>query len=476
MLAVWTRRPAPWLVVFAALLAVQISPWWYPTPDTVLYLSAARSIALHHRFGTLGNAQLGFPPGYPLLISPAFLLGDHLFLVVSIIHWCLAVALMLGVYRWAQRCCPDGALLLTGLVMVNVSTWIHFRRALSELAFMTVLIWTVQSLDALRRARAARAVLARGFLAGVLLLLVSMIREVGLMVGVGFGLAALIDAWHARRSWPAAFVLTLLVVAPAAIAVVSFVRYDTAMKAVAATPIGTHLDGLASSPAPLGTQITEGLRLRISEVGRLLIPGMFNAYGRPHNWLDLNVLIYVPLFVLVGIGWWRLVRRHDDVLALTLPFYLLAYTLWPFAGGARYMLPMLPVLWASVWYLVEPFRRLRLSLLAVLLIGHLAVALGHWFIKDLPRARDCNARWNSVDEVAARMHSDASVLLAPSVPQCVQLMLELRLDRLVALSSGAETDRRARWLLLPDTEPVAPGFSVALRTGPYTLLQREPDR
>ena len=471
-----SRRPEPWLAACVALLALQISPWWYPTPDTVVYLSTARSIAVHHTLGTLGNAQIVFPPGYPLLISPAFLLGDRPFLILAVMHWCMAVVLMLGVYRWARRCCPDGALLLTGLVMVNVSVWIHYRRALSELAFMTVLIWAVQCLDAVREAKSPRAALTRAFAATALVLLLSMIREVGALVGVGFAVAVVIDTWRARVRWPRALVLMLIVAVPAALAVAGFVRYDAATKVTSAVPIGTHLDGLAYPSTTPVQRVTEGLRLRISEVGRLLIPGMFNAYGRPGNWRDLNVAVYVPVFLAVVLGWWRFVRRQRDVFGLTLPFYLLAYVLWPFEAGTRYMLPMLPVLLASVWCLVEPLQRRRLSVLAILLVGHLGVAMGHWIIKDIPRARQCDARWGSVDQLVAAIGGDSRVVLSANVPPCVQFMLEFSLDRLVQVSPNYDDDRDVQRIVTLEAEPAAPGFSVAAQASPFELLVRDQNR
>ncbi len=54
---------------------------------------------------------------------------------------------MAGVYRWIRPLAPAAAVLLTGLVMVNVALWIYYRRTLSEMAFMTVMIWTVLVLN-----------------------------------------------------------------------------------------------------------------------------------------------------------------------------------------------------------------------------------------------------------------------------------------------------------------------------------------
>ena len=63
---------------------------------------------------------------------------------------------MVGFYRWARQALPDGAVLVTGLAEVNLGVWIHYRRTLSEIAFMAIVIWTVQALEATRRRGAGR--------------------------------------------------------------------------------------------------------------------------------------------------------------------------------------------------------------------------------------------------------------------------------------------------------------------------------
>ena len=57
------RRPGRWLILFAALLALQVGPMWYATPDGVAYLSIARSLAGADAPANLGRPQLGFPIG-----------------------------------------------------------------------------------------------------------------------------------------------------------------------------------------------------------------------------------------------------------------------------------------------------------------------------------------------------------------------------------------------------------------------------
>src|SRR5690242_9607355 len=64
-------HPVLWLAFFALLIAVQISPFWYPTPDATAYLSIARSIASGNGLRNFGYAHVPYPPGYPIIISPA---------------------------------------------------------------------------------------------------------------------------------------------------------------------------------------------------------------------------------------------------------------------------------------------------------------------------------------------------------------------------------------------------------------------
>ncbi|MBA3272648.1 MAG: hypothetical protein H0T11_02090, partial [Chthoniobacterales bacterium] len=113
------RRTAAILVGYALLLATQINPWWNATRDGLNYLSIARNIA-DGRLARLGEPHLHYAPGYSVIISPAFLFGERPFLLVSIIHWLLAVGIMLGVFHWSRRVAPTAAaLLITGLVVLS---------------------------------------------------------------------------------------------------------------------------------------------------------------------------------------------------------------------------------------------------------------------------------------------------------------------------------------------------------------------
>jgi hypothetical protein len=75
-----------WLAAHAGMLLIQINAWWYPTPDSVAYLSIARSIATGHGVRNLGYAQIAYPPGYPLLMSLAFKVQSLPFLTISMMN------------------------------------------------------------------------------------------------------------------------------------------------------------------------------------------------------------------------------------------------------------------------------------------------------------------------------------------------------------------------------------------------------
>jgi hypothetical protein len=471
-LAAQSAHPLPWLAVFAILLAAQVSPWWYPTPDATTYLSMARGIALAHRLSNLGSIHLGYPPGYPLVISPAFLISGRPFLVVSFIHWVMAVIFMAGVYRWIRSLAPAAALLLTGLVMVNVALWIYYRRTLSETAFMAAMIWTVLALNSALEADSARAAARWTCIGTALLIALALIRETGVLLAAGFAMAALLDIRDGKLRWTRGLSMTAALAAPAIAAVAAFLIYDLATARAAPSAVfGTHLSGFFDAPTPMLARVIEGLRLRISEAGRLVVPGMFKAYAGHGQWLHVDMLIYLAVFGAVAIGWWRLIRRRRDVLAATAPFYFALYVVWAFDADTRYLLPLLPLLAVCLWFVIEPFTHWRLSVLAMLLVAHLAVALGYWTTVEIPRAIACDDEWAPVAALAPDLKDGADLVVAThQVPQCARLMLSFLIDRPVVERIDQKDFPGARAIVARWNDPNPPGFKVQQSAGPYKLL------
>jgi hypothetical protein len=460
--------------MFALLLAVQISPWWYPTPDATTYLSIARSIAVSHRLSNLGGTHLGYPPGYPLIISPAFLISSRPFLLLSLMHWVMAVIFMAAIYRWFRKIAPDAAVLLTGLTMVNAAFWIYYRRTLSEMAFMAVMMWAVVVLDSALEAGSSNksAILTAAGTALVMVLVA--IRETGVLLVAGFAVASLLAIRAGKLRWGRGLVMAAAMACPAIAAVVAFMLYDFATARAAPSAVfGTHLGGLIDSTTPMVARVIEGLRLRISEVGRLLVPAMFKAYSGHGQWLHIDMLVYLIVFAVVILGWTRLLRRRSDVLAATAPFYFVLYAVWAFDADTRYLLPLLPLLLACLWLAIESFSLWRLRFLALLLVAHLAVAFGYWTGVEIPRARTCNAQWASVAALApGLMDRESIAVVTPDVPQCARLMLSFTIDRPVFERTPAQ-DLGVKKIVEPSKDPDPPGFRIQQTAGPYKLLSRD---
>jgi hypothetical protein len=156
LLAVAKSRSGLGLAALALLFAIQISPSLYPSVDGCLYLKTVSDFFSAER---LDDFCCLVPPGYPVLIAPAFLFGDRPFLAVSILNWLLAVATIGGVYVWARRLMPSAALLLTTAVAVNISLWTFYRRPTKEIATLAFLMWTVNAMQALLNERRASRVI-----------------------------------------------------------------------------------------------------------------------------------------------------------------------------------------------------------------------------------------------------------------------------------------------------------------------------
>ncbi len=467
------RRPCTWLALFGLLLAMQISPWWYATADGSAYLSIARSAASGETLTCLGSHQLYYFPGYPLTISPAFLAGDRPFLLLSVIQWLLGLIFLVGVYRWARRTVPTSAVLITGLCTINAALWIYYRRTLSEMAFMAVLIWTVNVLNSIDLGSPKRRTCWQTVLAAAGTVLVALIRPAGIMLAAGFGIAMILAAFKTRADWLLAITLTLCVGLPASAVVVATIKYDRAMASLDEGRGFTYLDDLTDPTVSFGSQILEGIRLRVSDVGRLAIPGMFKTYADPGEWFNVNMAIYLALSAMVAFGWWRFARHGHDVLALTLPFYLVLHVVWPFDQSVRFLVPMLPLVIVCLWFAaaIPPSR--RTGLFGFLLLAHFAAAAGYWAFVDAPRTRGRFHQWPTIDRLAELIETEPGQVAASGLSEEIWSMLQFALNRPVPIMGiDGPISPDVHWVLTPSTAKEPNEFSTRHTAGGYRLSTR----
>jgi hypothetical protein len=302
---------------------------------------------------------------------------------------------------------------------------------LSEIAFMTFMIWTVVALDSALEAEGGGSRAIRAGIGTVLLAALVLIREPGILFGAGFAIAVLLNIRVGKLRWSEGLGAVTEVSAPAAAAVAGFLMYDRATARVAPSRVfGTHLSGFLDPTIPMAPRVIEGLRLRISEVGRLVFPGMFKTYAAHGQWFNINVFIYIAVFTLIAVGWWRLIRLRRDVFATTIPLYFALYVVWAFDADTRYLLPLLPAIMVSLWFAVESMTHYPLTVMATLLVLHLAVAIGYWTAVEIPRAYQCNRQWAVAEAFATDIKDQPGLIVAThQVPQCTRLMLSFLIDR-----------------------------------------------
>jgi hypothetical protein len=468
-------------VAAVLLLAIQVSPWYYSHGDGHAYLSIARHLARGEGLKNMDSPVLWFPPGFPLLISPMFLF-DYLPLVeISILQFVLAVGLMGGIYRWARPQGPEGAVWIAALTVGTSAVWIHYRRPISEIAFMTAMAWLMVSVDRLSRPRGGRRFAAWLIAAVGLTSAACLIRPVGIALAAGSSCSLFATAIRKGRSaqrsnaeaisWRSALFAGLLISAAAAVTVGVFMLRERTV----AEPLGgeTYENALDSKR---GAESLAGygpwFALCASDIGRITVPFMFKCYGPVGAWWDVNMLVYLPVVVLLLYGYGRWLRRGDDPLAWSLPFYLAVLTWFRCESGARWWLPMSPAWFMCLWFALERCRRRR-EIFRVAWILHVLAALAYWLGSDLPHTRAVNQDWPAVRSLADQISPDRDRVAIDDSLADPGALLTLALDRHV--KEFAATDpipATARWLILPIGRRPPPEFVPRASVGRFALWQR----
>lgn len=428
-LAALERHPWRTLGVYALLLAVQISPWWYASKDDCLYISVARSMVRGESTHCLGNERIFVGPGFPAILSPAFLVGERPFLALSVIQWVISLALIAGVYRWCRRHDAEHAALLTGFCILNITIWYYFRRPLKEIAFLTTLVWSINLLHPLFEWQPLRrtALLCAG--GSALLAFALFIRLTGVVLVPAFVAAVAWQAWRKNIEWKRAAVLAAVVGVAGGGSVLGQVVYDRQQEAKnnwRPSYATTFSRRVADSN---GLKLLTGVRDRVGEVGRIVLPGTFKLYAEtdgPFKFIEVPFLLATAVLIT---GWIVLVRRRIELLALMLPMYAGIYALNAVNQGARLAVPMAPVLMLCFWLGLKQISKCDVRVLGGLTAAHLAVAIAYWVGIDMPRAIAADRNWAAVDKVVATVGDDP-VAFADEL-KTTRSMLLITFDRVV---------------------------------------------
>ena len=194
---------------------------------------------------------------------------------------------------------------------------------------------------------------------------------------------------------------------------------------------------------PVSTRLSEGMRVRVGEVGQLTIPGLYNSYSKD-GWLGINSLLFAVVFVFVLVGWRRLLSR-GDVMAYIWPVYFLFHVWWPFGQSGRFTMPMVPVLCLCLWHALERLGTCRRHLFVVLIAAHFAVSMGHFLVIDAPRAWALRSHWPQLRAIAERHAGDRMGVTKSSFELAPPLAMFLQRD--VPVVAPGQAERGARIML-----------------------------
>ena len=186
---------------------------------------------------------------------------------------------------------------------------------------------------------------------------------------------------------------------------------------------------------------------------------MFKAYARAFSWLNVTMAIYIALVAVLAVGWWRLVCRRRDILALSLPFYLLLYITYGMEAGARFLVPVVGLLMVCLWHALARWGDRRQAIFAGLLVAHAGAAVAYWVGVEIPRGREMNRHWETVEQLVDQIRSRPGPGAVLDCPEHVQLMLTLVLDRPVQrVTDDNPLLADCRWLVMPSGDEPQPGF------------------
>jgi hypothetical protein len=350
------NRPAtPWpaVVTVAASLALGVFAM-NPLPigafhDDARYLLLARSIAegTGYRFVFVPGLPAGthFPPAFPLVlaalwkIAPAFPASVTLFKLLNALLLALAASAAFvfardraGLPPWAAA---GVALAFAGSVPVLFLDGVLFSEPLFIAALLGALILSERTVRPPGSAEEGEIPLAKiAFAAGLAIGAVTMIRTLGIALGVGMAITLI-----SRRQWRE-FALSM---AGIAVFVVPWqlwtMRHGGEIPPILSGDYGTYGSWVGAALHSEGN----GFIARVAEAnlgGFRILLDLFGVSGA------LQAAVALPLLVALALGAARLARRAPVSVASTAA-YLLVVLIWP-GTPDRFLWPVWPLLLTGV--------------------------------------------------------------------------------------------------------------------------------
>jgi 4-amino-4-deoxy-L-arabinose transferase-like glycosyltransferase len=380
----WVRSPAAWAlaggVVTLALALARFDPYLFTGGDNARYYALTRALASGRGYVDLvapgAPPHTLYPPGYPALLVPFYLLFDGSYVALKLVSMMAAAALLWSIYRLARRdpgVPPWVAAAAVWMVGLYEPFQLYAHRVLSDMPYVAIVVATLAILQ-----RAAveegRDRIDRNWVMGCALGLAAFyVRSAGVT------LLAAIVAWAILgRRWRRAGLAAGLFVA---CSLPWFLWGRHVQSTLGRRGVG-YIDAVVTSSPLRGDQdagrlaeILERLQATSIEYGTFQLPHMFWPIDPPPEAIRIVGLAIGA--TLVAIGARRLQRSRGPA---PWELYVLASVallfFWPWIGD-RYFLALAPFLWIIMLVGLDTLSR-RVNgrpTIAVGLVAALAVAL-----------------------------------------------------------------------------------------------------
>jgi hypothetical protein len=337
----WMNRPWAFrtALVFVALIYLgSVTPFWYPTSDSALYLMLGDNLAAGHGYMLWGKPHLHVPPGFPLLLAGLRWVGIESDFARNLVMMLLAWGTLVGCY-FALRELVSTTLAKWLILLVATSHVMHHTSVcqLSDIPFMGI-VWLGLWCQ-LRGIRTGSWSLEMG---SCLLLASCLLRVVGVPIAVGAAVGLLLQQSHIsrKRIWMNAggtMLCMLLVVGIGAVYVFFLSQKQT---------VPSYLNSVSFYM----TRFWESGILRPFQNVLRTSPELSTLLtGQKNQAINFFILlIWVPVVIGVCVCW----KRQQTFGICVLACYLLPLMLMrPLI--ARYLLPLSPLIY---WYALEGVR------------------------------------------------------------------------------------------------------------------------
>jgi hypothetical protein len=362
-----------------AALVVVLARWNRVAPisnDGIQYVEAARQLLAGHGYatslvffdeqhaaGVIPAPQTVWPPGYPVAIAAAGKLGMGLETAARLVARGAFVAIIPLVFLIALRLTGNPILAsLAAFWQLGVTElWMYLAAPNSELPFLAL---SLAALVAVPRDGDAKW---RWALAGLLAGLSVTVRYAGLFLLATLGMAAMIVAWHRWRHGRRGVLQPLMLLAPgAALAGALLLRNQLLVG---------NLSGGNSKPVhqPVGYLLRETMA-GMADLLTGVVPGDLARSGFRRILAGLGLAVFAMAAIVMLVSGARFLRkplleREDHRYGMLLGAYVAIYLAAVISTasrtmltyGARYLIPVVPVVICLVIFLLSTPRRTPLE-------------------------------------------------------------------------------------------------------------------